>query len=443
MKYVLRIVIVSILFGSFSAKAQDVDQNPQWIFFKNIIPKHKSITISGNNWNMTINDKYKVTFSGKYNDSSSDYSEMSNYSMSESATFRGTGIVIWDTDRMKIKLTTQANGNYRYTGDWYKWVRTKIKGSTVANIGLGILTGNYDSVDEYRTEKQLDYSRNDYASGSKTISSTFDVIANIVEGKLGIINGAALNLSMSGNTSREVSLKVASGWYTPKYIVKSENELSSSNDEFGEWNWNQERSKIYLKSSSGDNTFVIWNIDGRLSWSLEIEKNAKGQSETITEKGDSITHISMSFDGEPNLNLQFAKYRSNPKKKIINENKVDSIKKTIQIPIIDNNTNEIVSLRDSIYYVDSLYTITREELIYNKRDKIIISNKDESKDLLDYVTYNRFTGTLSKDSSTTLDGIKNKQMLMFSYSVQGEDKFDMFSLEGLESIINYLSITEE
>ena len=96
-KKLLFAFLVTLLCVSY-LKAQEPEENSQWIFFKETIPKHKSITISGDNWEMTINDKYKVSFTGSYSSSDSQYDEMYNSSYSESATFKGVGFVLWNGD---------------------------------------------------------------------------------------------------------------------------------------------------------------------------------------------------------------------------------------------------------------------------------------------------------------------------------------------------------
>jgi len=425
------------MFITSAINAQEPEENPQWIFFKEVIPKNKSITISGSGWEMTINDKYKVSFTGSYSDGGSQNEEMYNSSFSESATFKGVGFVLWNNDRMQIKLTTYASGSYNSDATKYKYVTKTDQSAQNRNTTRGVLgsvatvlTGqDYYSTQNYEntsyTVKELDYSTSGYASGNNTISNTFSF--SYSDGKL-YLDGNPITLTMTGNTTRNVSMRLVGGYY-PKKVAKNDSELNtSSTDEFGEWNWNNERSKIYLKSSLGDNLFVIWNRQGKLSWSMEMEKGTVGVSETTTENGDKITNLALSFDGAPAQNFSFVEYKSNPQKQLATEYK------TVKVPVYDSETGEITQYRDSTY------TIQTEKIVYDENDKLVLNNTDVTKNvLLDYATYNRFMGTLTKNSSSILNQIKDKQMLMLSYKVGNEEKFDMFMLEGLETILDYLS----
>ncbi|GHT55263.1 hypothetical protein FACS189446_6350 [Bacteroidia bacterium] len=430
MKKVFLSLMALVLMG-ISAYSQTVEENPQWIFFKEVIPKQKSITISGSDWEMTINDKYKVTFSGNYRSSDNQYEDMYNSQYSESATFRGVGFVIWDNDKMKIKLTVYTSGNYNSHSEGYKY-ETKVSGGRVALNVASALFGNGQQVATTSTEKVLDYTRNDYASGSNNISNTYSFQYNS-DGTL-YLSGNDINLTMTGSTTRNVSMKL-SGNYQFSKVAKNESEMNTtSTDEFGEWNWNKERTKIFLKSSLGDNKFVIWNKQGKLSWSMEMETGATGVSESSTENDDKLVNLALQFDGAPAQIFSFIEYKSIPKQETIIETKKEIVYDNIYA--IDSITGER-NVVDKIAR-DSIYTVSYEKTVYDKSDEIIVNNTDDKHILFDYATYNRFMGTLDKRSDAILGQIKDKQMLMLQYKANGEEKFDMFMLEGLETLWDYL-----
>jgi len=361
------VLLLAIIFMGINAYTQNTSRDSQWDFFSNIIPKQKSITISGNNWTMTINDKYRVSFSGTYNYSSETGRKdhwggewTDTRTNRANATFRGEGVVIWDNEMIRINLTTNASGDYTRSG------RQRV------NRGAGYIGA---------TPKFVEEDFNNYASGSSTINTNFDLQAEYVNGQFSgklRLSERTLVLNMSGSSSHTASVRVgSSGWLTANTEAKSQSELNaSSKDEFGEWKWNTDRSKLFLKSQTSGNNFIIWNKNGEVFWSMEMEKNTKGASESTTETGDKLVNLSMSFDGTPAQVISFI------------ENKE---------PAAHNNI------------------------------------------LLDYVVYNRFLGTLDKKSDGILTQIKDKQMLILTYSVNNSQKTDMYLLEGLDTIMDYLS----
>jgi len=363
MKRVFLVFMVLFLVG-VSVYSQT---NTQWDFFKNVIPRQKSIKISGSDrnsgWTMTINDKYIVAFSGSYRYGWSHEWRANErlgkrYKNSEStdATFNGTGVIVWDNEKLKLELT--INGSGSHNTEWFNLDRPYEN------------DGRFVSKDIYS------------ASGSNRATLAFDILPQYENGgftgRLSLPTARTFTLNMTGNTSSSVSLTIGgSNLYTATLDPKSESELNAaSKDAFGEWSWNADRTRLFLKAQNSANNFVILNENGKLTWRMEMEKGTKGASESTTDTGDKLVNLSMAFDGT-----------------------------AVQIfSFIENNNTANPNIMQ-----------------------------------LDYAVYNRFLGTLDKKSNVILNQIKDKGMLILTYTVNGAQKTDMFILEGLDTIMDYLS----
>lgn len=55
-----------------------------------------------------------------------------------------------------------------------------------------------------------------------------------------------------------------------------------------------------------------------------------------------------------------------------------------------------------------------------------------------YAEYNRFLATWNKDATSLIDQLKNKQLLLFGYQKLSSKYTDIYIMEGLETILNYL-----
>lgn len=364
-------------------------QNTQWDFFKDI-SKYKKITLSGtatvNNghrdyhnslkWEISIDDKYNVSFTGNFRANS--YGTFPNIDRGRNnpniigetilyefyrinngvnVNYRGTGSLIWDNDQIKIFLSIDATGD-----------------------GSGTLT-----ISEYRNNKGHVGSSDQYisASGSDTFNLVFDVKSDYVnEGSSNqlkiMLSQNKMNLNMDGDFPCLASATVGGNtWYTAVMTKKSESEINlSSKDEFGEWTWNNDKTKIILKSRNSKNQFVIWNNKSNLSWSLEMQSGTKGSSENTLETGDKLLNLAISIDGTP---------------------------------------TELFS------FIENKETTSNQNIIQ-----------------LDYIQYNRFLGTMNKTANDILNQWKNKQIITISSTVNGVQKTDMFIINGLNNILEYL-----
>ena len=372
MKKVFKVIFifamaVLVARGVYS-QADLVSQNPQLDFYINVIPKQKNITISGgSNWDgrLVIDDKYKVTYS--HNDSyttdgfNSIKESYSSYGVKVpgenfSLNFDGVGFIVWENGKMQIKLSINGYGNRSY------------KTATMPGPNS---TAGIRNVREYNS------------SGRSSFNITLDLEAEYSNGrfssKLRITPQRTVTLDLTGDQNVSKSIKIGSNnWISPNIVSKTASELNaSSKDVFGDWTWNEDRSKIFLKSMMSDNKFVIWNQDGTISWSMEMGKNTKGVSDTTTETNDRIVNLSMSFDG---------------------------------------------AVAQVFSFIENKEATPPQNFIQ-----------------LDYGVYNRFLGQLDKKSDVILNQIKDKSMLILQYKDDRTDKTDMFMLEGLETIIEYLN----
>jgi hypothetical protein len=357
----LTLTFFVLVFGVTNIYTQtNVDRDLQWDFFKNVIPRNKTITISGSNWSIIINDRYGVTFSGEIDHNTSSnggYNRHGNYNWESSGTgrtrFSGVGVISWENERMVIRLPINASGSINEGTVWY--------------------TETHPPRESQRS--------NNHWNGNTTLNEIFNLYAEYTNGVFSgrlRLDGKQLTLNMTGTNSRAVTLSVGgSSWITSRVVAKTESELNASkSDEFGVWEWNTDRTRIFLKSSNSDNMFVILNNTGNLSWCMEIPINASGSSESKAESGERVINLLMAFDGTAAQNYTF-----------------------------------VLNAEASI---------------------------DEKLMQLEHIVLNRFLGTMDRNASAILNQIKDNQMLILTYTVNNIQRTDMFLLDGLINILEYL-----
>jgi len=341
MKKILFLLVTVFTLTSVYSQ-NNIEQNPQWDFFRNVIPRQQRITITGGNsphtWTMTISDRYRVVFSCLYENNASNANVRYFW--------YGTGFVIWDDDRMKIQMLIEASGYWesKTSAD----PRASYRGSTV-----------YD----HTFTLQPEYIDGNFTGRLTLSSAQFEIPFYNDAGQPSRGNIISVYI---GSSQRAV--------FTPK----TASELNtSSRDSFGDWTWNQDRSKISLKSLTSGNQFVIWNRGGVISWSMEMGTNTRGISESTTETNDRILYFGLSFDGAPAENFSF----------IVNR--------------------EATPPQNFIQ--------------------------------LDYGVINRFLGTIDQKADAVLAQMRGKFILMLRYKNGNSNKTDMFLLEGLETILDNLN----
>jgi hypothetical protein len=186
------ILFFYLLLGNLLFAQTVANQSSQWDFFSNVIPNHRSITISGSspvsgyhsgtmNWTMTIDSQYNVSFSGTYTISGWDhpsdpshersphdaysntsregdiYSSYSFYKIhGGTVTYKGIGSLAWENNKMKITLSLNISGQCKREIDEIVWER--IRGG--------------------RASRQREFSHDVVATGNSYINITFDFQIN-------------------------------------------------------------------------------------------------------------------------------------------------------------------------------------------------------------------------------------------------------------------------
>lgn len=92
---------------------------------------------------------------------------------------------------------------------------------------------------------------------------------------------------------------------------KSQSELNAqTSDMYGKWQWNDDRSVIYLESTSKDAFLVLWNNNGNLSWGFQLDSAASGYKTETAESGAELAYLMLTFDGGAEQSFTFEKTAS-------------------------------------------------------------------------------------------------------------------------------------
>ena len=78
-------------------------------------------------------------------------------------------------------------------------------------------------------------------------------------------------------------------------------------DIYGKWQWNDDRSVIYLESTTKDAHLVLWNNNGNLSWGFQLSNAAAGYKAETTDSGQELAYLMLSFDGASEQSFSFIK----------------------------------------------------------------------------------------------------------------------------------------
>jgi hypothetical protein len=268
MKKVFFVLMVMFMGVNVYSQANS-NQDAQWDFFSNVIPKYNSITISGSapsnhakgsfyggdlNWRMTIDDKYKVSFSGNIAGQCRGHDniqgtvragrdEFAHYIAypgrgGATVTYSGTGSLIWDNNKMKIMLTINASGK---------------------------CSGSFHIVPYYKERKQREQEEYMETYGNQTFNLIIDLEADNSNNQMKfLLSQNRLALNMYGEFrfdlyGKDININYpctnsttlgGNTWYTASAIRKSESEInSSSNNQLGEWNGNAYYKLINLAMS--------------------------------------------------------------------------------------------------------------------------------------------------------------------------------------------------
>lgn len=290
-------------------------QNSQWDFYESI-PNFKSISfeIKGDD----VWSGYSLYSNGNYSSGSTGSGRLSltiydDYTVSLGFTsvmrfdqdnYRdsnipvriiGNGMIVWRNERMEMSLqvtesTTGGNDNVRST------VSTRTGEQTVhSSFSMPSYSNSqtYSYVLEYVGRRGLKLSGN-----------------NIISQMAGSVD--CINLSTDETWQRTVyyftQLKLTERTFGFNYSEKSQSEMNAqTSDMYGKWQWNDERSVIYLESTTKDAYLVLWNNDSNLSWGFQLSNTATGYKTETAESGQDLAYLMLSFDGASEQSFAFLK----------------------------------------------------------------------------------------------------------------------------------------
>lgn len=103
-------------------------------------------------------------------------------------------------------------------------------------------------------------------------------------------------------------IKLTNKALTYSITQKSQSEINTeTSDMYGKWQWNEDRSVIYLASTTKEAYLVLWNSDGNLSWGFQMDKAATGYKSETAESGAELTYMMLTFDGDTEQSFTFEK----------------------------------------------------------------------------------------------------------------------------------------
>ena len=203
----------------------------------------------------------------------------------------GTGVLVWESEKMLIKLNvteTATGGEYRFTNYLLKSPETEYhiynSFSHTSLYVYELLIGEFDN--------------------ALAVQLNGDDITSTVSGERGFIGD-------SGRTNPwyfHAKIKIANRPIKVNLEEKSQSELNAQNsDTYGKWQWNSDRSVIYLESTTRDAHLVLWNNDGNLGWGFQLSNTATGYKTETAESGQELAYLMLSFDGASEQSFSFVK----------------------------------------------------------------------------------------------------------------------------------------
>lgn len=355
-----RLLLVLALFCFALSGA--MGQNSQWDSY-NAISNYKSMKLyisddnvrpSSQNYSieMTINGDYTVDF--YY----SNQWENPGYNVTSYLTIVGKGRLLWQNEHMVIQMevNTKASEEYYY----------------FANGNNIMYWPPINKTDTY----MFDVEYYEDSSGGTFVFKSGGVIA--VKRSREVYYGVSGTTEAAGTVEDRIRFK--GNYRVYDFTKKSQSEMNAQNsDMYGKWQWNDDRSLIYLESTTKDAIIVLFNDYDGLGWGFLLNQAARGYKTETLESGHVISYLMLSFDGCAEQSFSF-------------------------------NTAEV------------------ENFLGQMSNGMLFG----------YIVYDRFMGTLKSDASI-LSQIKDKRILLLNYKQNGSSKTAMFQLEGLEPIYNAIT----
>ncbi len=346
----------------------------------------------GANLNMTIFDDYSVSL--YY---SNDYENNGAWGLGNFTvpfTITGTGMLLWQNEHMVLRMEVKkySSGEDAYIGGQF---------DAYYHISSINSTNTYVYNVEYNESSNAAYfvfdgdnisaNRQTYTTRTTTYgASVTDAVVDHVD-----------VLRMSGIH------------YIKNAVQKSQSEMNTQNsDMYGKWQWNGDRSKIYLESTTKDATLVIWNHK------KEIEK---AKNRLLEYEMDTMVDVAT-------------------KQALINECS-DIIQRYQENPIVwgldlhggTGYKSEKADTGDDLTHLMITFDGGAEQSFSFAKSYVMGVNG-----AFEHVQYDRFMGTLKRNASI-LSQIKDKRVMIVNYILNGSTKTAMFQLEGLEAIYNAIT----
>ncbi|MBQ6084344.1 MAG: hypothetical protein IJK92_08365 [Bacteroidales bacterium] len=362
---------IEIIFNKNDSYSEERIEN----FFDNGFHKHNTTPPR-----LFINDDYTVTMA---------YviplvPDWSHYT-SQNLAISGNGVLLWQNDHMVLHLhITEKTPGCSFSYETQVYAGEDFFGFDVYHPGhIDFKIPSYEKTYNYNYDVYYD-EQNDHLilSGNNICSKVTGNLARVDEKTYSTRNYTIFfNAYITINKS-----------FSYKIEAKSESELNAENsDIYGKWQWNEDRSKIYLSSMTDHSYMVLWNNKNNLEWGFTLPDSSCGYKTEETAKGENLEYLMISFDGSSEQSFIFNTYY-------------------YDIMQFDDSSEGSSSI-DSGYFYEN-------------------------------VQYDRFSGKLKRNASI-LGQIKDKRIMVVNYKQNGLDKTAMFQLEGLEAIYNALTEEDE
>lgn len=304
----------------------------------------------------------------------------------------GTGVLAWESERMVIRLNvkeTVSGGEYNF----YNYA---------ANT----------------TECHI------YNSDSHSSTYVYEVVLASINSNQILLKGNDITSSINGvkcfaggeyrqNWYFHTKIKLANKPVRINVERKSQSEMNAQNsDMYGKWQWNEDRSRIYLKSMTKEASLVIWNNEKKIE---ELEKELNKRIDEM-ERDTTLSEGWKSFVIE-DYNADIQRYKKNP--------------------IVWGFVLPTGAMGYKTEKAEGGEELTNLMIAFDGGSEQSFSFAKNGIGL-EHVQYDRFMGILKRDASI-LNQIKDKRIMIVSYKQNGMDKSAMFQLEGLEPIYNAIT----
>ena len=302
-----RLLIAIML--SFLSLNEAVGQNSQWDIYSNI-PNFKEISLyfsdedameiwawkdgtkngekkKGANLSMTIFDDYSVSL--YY---SNDYENNGAYGLGNFTvpfTITGKGVLLWQNEHMVLKLDVKkySSGEDAYIGGQFD-AYYHISSINSTNTYVYNVEYNESSNSAYFVfdGDNISANRQTYTTRTTTYGATVtDAVVDHVD-----------------------VLRMSGAHYIKNAVQKSQSEMNTQNsDMYGKWQWNNDRSLIYLASTTKDAFLVFWNFEDNLKWGFQLSNTATGYKTETADSGETLAYMMLTFDGSSEQSFSFVK----------------------------------------------------------------------------------------------------------------------------------------